>query len=107
MFKRSLSLEEFGSRFADRIDALSRVQALVSRSDRAEMALRDFVEAEVQGHSAETEGRVPIEGPAVTVHEKASETLALAIHELATNAVKYGALSTSQGLSPGASRQAC
>lgn len=59
--------------------------------------MRDLVEAEVQAHSAETEGRVLIEGPAVTLHEKASETLALAIHELATNAVKYGALSTSQG----------
>jgi hypothetical protein len=37
-----------------------------------------------------------IEGPHVTLHERASETLALAVHELATNAVKYGALASSQ-----------
>ena len=48
-------------------------------------------------HAPETDGRVVIEGPQVKLHEKASETLALAVHELATNAVKYGALAGSQG----------
>jgi PAS domain S-box-containing protein len=95
--KRSRSLEEFESRFTNRIAALSRVQALVSRSESSEIALRDLIEAEVSAHAPEADGRVVIEGPQVKLHEKASETLALAVHELATNAVKYGALAGSQG----------
>jgi PAS domain S-box-containing protein len=95
--KRSRSLEDFEARFTDRIAALSRVQALVSRSESSEIALRDIIEAEVRAHAAEVDGRVIIEGPEVALHEKASETLALAVHELATNAVKYGALAGSQG----------
>jgi PAS domain S-box-containing protein len=97
MLKRSESLEEFGARFAHRIDALSRVQALVARSETSEINLRTLVESEVQAHAPEMDGRVVIEGQDVRLHEKSSETLALAIHELATNAVKYGALATSQG----------
>jgi PAS domain S-box-containing protein len=95
--KRSQSLEDFEARFTNRIAALSRVQALVSRSEASEIALRDLIEAEVMAHTQEADGRVVIEGPQVNLHEKASETLALAVHELATNAVKYGALSGSHG----------
>jgi two-component sensor histidine kinase len=94
--KRSQGLEDFGARFADRIAALSRVQALVSRSESSDIALRDLVETEVKAHAPEADRRVVIEGPHVTLHERASETLALAVHELATNAVKYGALASSQ-----------
>jgi PAS domain S-box-containing protein len=95
--KRCRSLEDFEARFTDRIAALSRVQALVSRSEASEIALRNLIEAEVMAHAQEADGRVIIEGPQVNLHEKASETLALAVHELATNAVKYGALAASQG----------
>jgi len=94
--KRSQSLEEFGARFVDRIAALSRVQALVSRNESSEIALRDLIETEVMAHAPDADGRVVIEGPDVTLHERASETLALALHELATNAVKYGALASPQ-----------
>ena len=97
MLKRSQSLEDFGTRFAYRIDALSRVQALVARSETSEISLRTLVESEVEAHAPDMDGRVAIRGPDVTLHERASETMALAIHELATNAVKYGALSASQG----------
>jgi two-component sensor histidine kinase len=41
--------------------------------------------------------RIEIAGPAVEVDDKAAQQLALAVHELATNAVKYGSLSTPEG----------
>ena len=43
------------------------------------------------------DGKVVVEGPSVSVQPAAAQSLALAIHELATNAAKYGALSTGQG----------
>ena len=95
--KRSNSLQDFGERFTDRIEALARVQTLVSRQDGREVSLKELIEVEVQAHSHDTDGRIKVEGPAVTLHERASETLALAVHELATNAVKYGALARPHG----------
>jgi two-component sensor histidine kinase len=58
-------------------------------------------------------GRVTIEGPSIVLNAKAAQNFALAVHELATNAVKYGALSNSTGrvyvrwslLKPNADRQ--
>ena len=42
-------------------------------------------------------GRVMIEGPKITLTAKAAQNFALAVHELATNAAKYGARSKSRG----------
>ena len=42
-------------------------------------------------------GRVTIEGPSITLNAKAAQNFALAVHELATNAAKYGALSNRSG----------
>jgi two-component system CheB/CheR fusion protein len=93
----SQSLEEFGHRFTARIAALARVQGLVAREDRAELVLGELVRTEIAAHQADLQSQVLIEGPPVTLREKAAETVALALHELATNAVKYGALSDSSG----------
>jgi PAS domain S-box-containing protein len=93
----SQSLDEFGERFGARIAALARVQGLVAREDRAELELGELVRSEIAAHQADVNSKVRVEGPPVTLREKAAETLALALHELATNAVKYGALSDSSG----------
>jgi two-component sensor histidine kinase len=94
---RSSDLEAFGKRFSERIAALGRVQSLVSHAEAGALGLRELVEAEVRAHAAEDDDRVTIEGPRVALNEKAAETLALALHELATNAVKYGALASQRG----------
>jgi PAS domain S-box-containing protein len=94
---RSTNLEEFAERFYSRIAALGRVQSLVARSEAPDLGLRELVETEVKAHAAEGDDRIAIEGPPVALIEKAAETLALALHELATNAVKYGALAKASG----------
>lgn len=48
-------------------------------------------------YPATVEGRVTIEGPEVKVDDRGATPLALLVHELATNAMKYGALSSPQG----------
>jgi PAS domain S-box-containing protein len=94
---RSGSLEAFKERFEHRLAALARVQGLVAQDCRV-ADFGELVRLEIAAHGLDVDGeRVRIEGPPVTVAEKAMETLALAIHELATNATKHGAFSSEGG----------
>jgi PAS domain S-box-containing protein len=94
---RSKDLADFRTHFNDRIAALARVQALVARADSGKVEFGEVVETEVRAHAHDIDERVTIKGPRVLLHEKAGETMALALHELATNAVKYGALKSPAG----------
>jgi two-component sensor histidine kinase len=70
------------------------VQGLLARADREAVDLRALVEAELEAHGdgGADPGKVRVEGPPVALPAGYAQTLALALHELATNAVKYGAL---------------
>lgn len=93
------SLDEFTERFDERLAALSRVQTLLSRSDQEPITIRRLIELELAALGAgEGSGRVEMAGPDVAVRNSTAQTLALAIHELCTNALKYGALSDSDAL---------
>lgn len=87
-------LTDFGRSFDARVSALARTQELLSRSATHNATVRDVVLLELEAHGAELGRRVVVEGPAVVLPRKAIQVLALAVHELATNAVKYGALRT-------------
>lgn len=89
----SNSLEQFDERFNARLAALSRVQSLLSRGEGMSVTLAELVEAELGAHGARPDGsQVVVRGPEVELSSKAVQVMALALHELATNAVKYGAL---------------
>lgn len=88
------SLPQFQSQFESRLRALGRVQSLLSRTRTEEVDLRELIQLELEAHGDDdaTPGRVHIEGPAAQLPSSAATPIALAIHELATNAVKYGAI---------------
>jgi PAS domain S-box-containing protein len=95
----SMSLEDFGDRFNDRLHALSRVQGLLSRSEQEPITIGALVHAELDALAASIgTGRVVVEGPDVALRNSTVQTLSLALHELATNARKYGALSNDRGV---------
>jgi PAS domain S-box-containing protein len=94
----SEDLNGFKTRIDERLMALSRVQSLLSRSEQEPITIGALVQLELDAldHNVLRE-RVEVFGPDVRIRNSTVQILALALHELATNARKYGALSTSQG----------
>ncbi|MET0401765.1 MAG: HWE histidine kinase domain-containing protein [Cystobacter sp.] len=90
--RSSHSLHEAGASIADRLAALSRVHALLSRSELPSVTVQELVEMELGAVASDARGRLSVQGPDVPLPGHAVRTLALALHELATNAVKHGVL---------------
>ena len=96
--RSSASLADFRVAFRDRLDALARVQGLLSRlEDNDRVTFDELIGAEMSALDGAAE-RVSLSGPlGVRLRSSMVQTLAMALHELATNAVKYGALGQQQG----------
>jgi PAS domain S-box-containing protein len=95
--RSSRSLEEFASEFNGRLQSLSRVQSLLARVEEQSVELQALVEAELAAHADSRNDKVIVKGPTVHLPAMAAQALGLAIHELATNASKYGALAQPSG----------
>jgi PAS domain S-box-containing protein len=91
--RASSDLPDFRERFRDRLNALARVQGLLSRlGEHDRVTFDELIQAELAAMDA-TDKQVTLQGPAgIRLRSSTVQTLALALHELATNAVKYGAL---------------
>jgi two-component sensor histidine kinase len=88
---------DFIDRFAERLQALAATQDLLVRHKWQGIDMGDLVAAHL-AHFADLVGpRIAVGGPNLHLHADACQALGLAIHELATNASKYGALSTRTG----------
>ncbi|MFC0387669.1 sensor histidine kinase [Muricoccus vinaceus] len=100
---QSKSLDDFAERFEARLDALSRANGLLSRLHKDDRITFDaLVRMELSAHGAfDAEGlchQIQLSGPeGVQLRSSTVQTLALGLHELATNALKHGALSQPQG----------
>lgn len=92
--RKSQTLTEFQLEFENRLRALSRVQMLMSSADYKNIDLGELLKGELSAHDGNSipGGRVQIDGPSVALPAAAAQALGLALHELATNAAKYGAL---------------
>ena len=85
------SVEDYRNRLEGRFRALARTQALLTRTANAGVDLATLVREEIRGQ-AEHDDQYRLSGPELLLAPKAAEVLTLAVHELATNALKYGAL---------------
>jgi two-component sensor histidine kinase/DNA-binding response OmpR family regulator len=94
---RAETVEDYLAAVDGRIRALSNAHKLLSRSRWEGADLGKLVDEEFAPYRAEDVPRVSSEGPAILLQPSTAQTLALALHELATNATKYGALSVGRG----------
>jgi PAS domain S-box-containing protein len=92
------SLADFENRFNRRLAGLSRVQNLLSRAEDEPITVGALVGMELEAlGSAGLDDKVTVAGPDVPLRKSAVQMLCLAVHELATNALKYGALAHAEG----------
>jgi PAS domain S-box-containing protein len=91
------TVQEFITAMEGRIWALSRAHTLLSESRWHSVDLGRIVDEEIAPFASKQAKQVQAIGPAVSLLPSTAQSLALALHELLTNAVKYGALSTAGG----------
>ncbi|WP_210529791.1 PAS domain S-box protein [Rubellimicrobium arenae] len=102
-FATAETLDDFRARFRPRLDALARVNGLLSRlEDGDRITFDQLLQTELQAHGiADGDGhgqQISLRGPkGIRLRSATVQTFALALHELATNALKYGALSKPEG----------
>jgi signal transduction histidine kinase len=98
---QSSSLNQFRDAFQERLKALARVNGLLSRlNNRERITFSELVRSELAGIGITdtNDGRIRLTGAEnVKLRSSTVQTLALGLHELATNALKYGALSRPDG----------
>lgn len=82
--------------FLGRLQAVASTYDLLTRDRWGNIPLNDIVLNEAKPYAG-SEGQFIVEGPAVQLRPKAALALGMVIHELVTNAVKYGALSVAEG----------
>lgn len=95
--RRATDIDDFTESLTARIRALSATHDLLSQSDWRHAALGDVVRSELAPYMQGSEGHVQMSGPEIRLAPNDAMSLGLAIHELATNAAKYGALSRPEG----------
>ncbi len=95
-FRTAATKEEAQAIFGARLATLDRAHDALTRSSWTSASMATVVEGALAPHRT-GEGRIHIEGPNLDLTAKQALSLALALHELATNAAKYGALSRPDG----------
>jgi len=88
---------EVRHRLDARLVALSDAHNLLTEHNWEGSTLRRVVEMALRPHESDREKRFVVEGPEIKLSPKSALAFAMAIHELATNAIKYGALSNESG----------
>lgn len=96
MVETSSSVEDFGAHLIGRIDAIGRTQMSISNIEGRGTDLETLVRDEMLAQAA-AEEKFEVEGPDVVLPEATAMLLTLALHELGTNAIKFGALSEEGG----------
>jgi PAS domain S-box-containing protein len=89
--------KSFSESFNGRLRAIAAAHDLITSSSTARVELKALLEAQVAPYAGDHAGRLELVGPDVTLSGDHANDLGLVLHELATNAAKYGALGVDDG----------
>jgi two-component sensor histidine kinase len=95
--RNSRTINEFFDAFEARLGALARTQDLLTSTPSERISLREIIILELVAVGAEEDRQFTMAGPDVGLHRRNAQALAMAIHELTTNALKHGALGSDNG----------
>ncbi len=95
--RRASGLDDFMEGYSARLQAMAAAQEMLARSQWSQAELRDLLATELAQVFGEDHGDYRLDGPAIEVDETVAQALGLTFHEIATNAMKYGALSDPDG----------
>jgi two-component system, chemotaxis family, CheB/CheR fusion protein len=95
--KGSSDAESFAKTFLDRLHAMARSHERLLRDQWTEVSLLDVVREEIEPYRLDRGDLLVMTGPAVPLEPKVALSLGMIIHELGTNAAKYGSLSVPNG----------
>ena len=90
-------MEEFSVGFLGRINSLSQTHSLLTGDYKQAASLREILTLQLGPYRDGSARQVTVEGPAVDLPSELAVPISMAVHELATNAAKYGALSVDGG----------
>jgi PAS domain S-box-containing protein len=93
----SRDVNDFEVRFSGRLQALSASHDLLVQRNWHGVALPELVRSQLAHYLDQHATQITIEGPGLIVTPEAAQNIGLAVHELSTNAAKYGALSVPEG----------
>lgn len=94
----SETLDDFSTTFLGRLQALATAYTLLSHENWTEVELKYILQEELAPYQSDADpSNVVLQGPGVALRPGAALAFGMIVHELATNAVKYGALSVSEG----------
>ncbi len=96
-FRKSNDQKDFRNRLSGRLAGLAASNGLLARGDWRGSSLRELTEFQLAPFVDLSSSQLDIRGPDVNLAADASQAIGLALHELATNAVKHGALSSPHG----------
>jgi PAS domain S-box-containing protein len=91
------SIDTFLGQFGARLQALAASHDLLVRESWYGASLGELIRSQLGGYLEGVESQISIDGPAIAIKPEAAQNLGLALHELAVNATKFGALSVPSG----------
>lgn len=91
------TIEDFSQSFTARLNSMANAQDMLTRSHWQRADLRELLNTELEQVFGDSCSEEKITGPKVLLDERTTQALGLTFHELATNALKYGGISTNNG----------